>query len=112
MDHRQTSFLIFAFITTALIIYGMGCGRWLAEKSYKLTEEVKGDRQRGLKALAMWPISFIAIIILPVYIESLNSHFGAASDKRNILPWMTLILIWVYNIYYRFRLIREHGKKS
>jgi hypothetical protein len=112
MDNQQTYFPIFVFLSIALAIYGMVCGQWLAKKSVKLADEVKGDRQTGLKALAMWPISILAFIVIPAYIVSLSDHFGIASDQRNILLMITLIPSCLYNIYYRFKLVHEQDRQS
>jgi hypothetical protein len=115
MDNEQTkttTFLIFILIAIALAIYGMVCGRWLAKKSITLANDVNGDLYRGLKALALWPISIVALIIIPICVASLSDNFNISLDRRNVVLVISLVPSCIYNIYYRFKLVRENEKKK
>jgi hypothetical protein len=68
--------VIFIFIGVLLTVYQIICGRWLAKKSITLANDVNGDFYRGLKALALWPLSILALIIVPLYIASLSDNFN------------------------------------
>jgi hypothetical protein len=111
MDDQQTTFWIFISISIALAIYGIVCGRWLARKSLKLADEVKGDRYRGMKALAMWPISIIALLVIPICVAGQSDRFHIGTDRRNVVLLISLIPSCIYNIYYRFKITRECEKK-
>jgi hypothetical protein len=108
----SVSFVIFIFIGILLIVYQIICGRWLARKSITLANDVNGNFYRGLKALAFWPLSIFALIIVPLYIASLSHNFDMSLNQRNIVLMISLIPGCLYNIYYRFKILRENEKKD
>ena len=112
MDNPQTMFWVFILIAIALSFYGIVVGRWLIRKSLQLADEVKGDFRRGLKALVMWPISIVALIIIPMLVASSSDHFSISLDKRNLVLMISLIPSCLYNIYYRFKIGREYEKRG
>jgi len=111
MDKPQTMFWVFILIAIALAFYGIVVGRWLARKSLKLADGVKGDRYRGMKALAMWPITVLALIIIPLFVVLLSARFDISLDRRNLVLVISLVPSCAYNIYYRFKLAREYEKR-
>ena len=112
MDNPQTMFWVFILIAIALAFYGIVVGRWLIRKSLQLADEVKGDFRRGLKALAMWPISIVALIIIPMLVVSSSDHFSISLDRRNLVLMISLIPSCLYNIYYRCKIGREYEKRG
>src|ERR1700710_2365029 len=100
MDDQPTILLLLIFISIALAVYGIVCGRWLTRKLLKLADEVKGDRSRGMKALAMWPISIIALIVIPTWVARQSDRFHLGPDRRKVVLLISLVPSCIYNLYY------------
>ena len=107
MDEQQKIFLGFIVIAVALAIYGIVIGSWLTKKSLKLENEAKVGGYKGLISLAMWPISCIALLLLPIWVACQGYRFHIGTNRMNIVLMISLIpsctFYCIYNVYYRLK---------
>jgi len=103
MDKQTLIFFGFIAIAVALAIYGIVIGSWLTRKSIKLEDEATAGGYKGPKARAMWPITLIALILVPIWVVCFGYGFDLGRDRMEIVLMIALFPSVIYNFYYRFK---------
>jgi hypothetical protein len=107
MDEQKWIFVEFIAIAVALAIYGVLTGRWLTQKALKLEAEGRAGGYKGLKAQAMWLVSFIALIYVPLWIACFGYRFHLSRDRMDVVLTIALLpsclYYFIYNVYHRLK---------
>jgi hypothetical protein len=110
MDYKHIGFVVVSVLAAlGLSAFSAISYRFLATKSNTLAKTVNDDFYRGLRVLAIWPLSFIVVLAIPFLVMVyLTDWLG--TDRRLTLLWLFPSAIFM--VYYGIKIARQNSSRG